>query len=135
MSYRTHATYLERMNKLGHSSETFIPPHGGYAGLLAYRKAVVVFQGTVRFCERFLDKRDRTIDQMIQAARSGETKHRRGEQSVRHFEGGRDKTDQCGSRQPGRAFRRLSRFFFVPSFRTNKASRLSFGQGCYIRTR
>src|SRR5438874_4114536 len=71
MSYRTHATYLERMNKLGHSSETFIPPHGGYAGLLAYRKALVVFQGTVRFCERFLDKRDRTIDQMIQAARSG----------------------------------------------------------------
>ena len=49
----------------------FIPPHGGYAGLLAYQKALVVFEGTVRFCERFLQKRDRTIDQMVQAARSG----------------------------------------------------------------
>jgi four helix bundle suffix protein len=52
-------------------SETFIPPHGGYAGLLAYQKALVVFQGTKRFCARFLEKRDRTVDQMIQAARSG----------------------------------------------------------------
>src|SRR5205814_774268 len=71
MSYRTHATYLERMNKLGHSSEICIPPHGGCAGLLAYWKALVVVQGPVRFCERFLDERERTIDQMIQAARSG----------------------------------------------------------------
>jgi S23 ribosomal protein. len=49
----------------------FIPPHGGYAGLLAYKKALIVFQGTCRFCERFLEKRDRTVDQMVQAARSG----------------------------------------------------------------
>src|SRR5438132_9791311 len=53
------------------ASETFIPPHGGYAGLLAYQKALVIFQGTVRFCGRFLERRDRTVDQMIQAARSG----------------------------------------------------------------
>jgi four helix bundle suffix protein len=55
----------------GAPSEGFIPPHGGYAGLLAYQKALIVFQGTVRFCERFLEKRDRTVDQMTQAARSG----------------------------------------------------------------
>ena len=59
------------MNRRGQASETFIPPHGGYAGLLAYQKALVVYQGTVRFCERFLGRRDRTVDQMIQAARSG----------------------------------------------------------------
>jgi len=59
------------MNKPNNASETFIPPPGGYADLLAYQKALVVFQGTVRFCERFLEKRDRTVDQMIQAARSG----------------------------------------------------------------
>src|SRR5262252_10192300 len=53
------------------SSEGFIPPHGGYAGLLAYQKTLIVFQGTVPFCERFFEKRDRTVDQMIQAARSG----------------------------------------------------------------
>lgn len=49
----------------------FIPPHGGYEDLLSFRKARIVCDGTVRFCERFLDRRDRTVDQMIQAARSG----------------------------------------------------------------
>jgi four helix bundle suffix protein len=55
----------------GEPREGFIPPHGGYAGLAAYQKALIVFQTTVRFCERFLEKRDRTFDQMVQAARSG----------------------------------------------------------------
>src|SRR5205807_5432411 len=59
------------MNKSMDVSETFIPAHGGYAGLLAHQKALVAFRGTVRFCERFLEKRDRTVDQMVQAARSG----------------------------------------------------------------
>src|SRR5205809_3827200 len=51
--------------------ERFIPPHGGYQNLLSYRKAEIVYDATVYFCGRFLDKRDRTYDQMIQAARSG----------------------------------------------------------------
>ena|ERR1700683_156997 len=49
----------------------FIPPHGGYQGLLSYRKAEVVYDLTYRFCQRFLDRGDRTVDQMVQAARSG----------------------------------------------------------------
>jgi len=49
----------------------FIPPHGGYANLLSYRKAEIVYDATVYFCGRFLDRRDRTRDQMVQAARSG----------------------------------------------------------------
>ena len=49
----------------------FIPPHGGYENLLSFQKARIVYDGTVRFCERFLNKRDRTYDQMVQAARSG----------------------------------------------------------------
>jgi four helix bundle suffix protein len=49
----------------------FIPPHGNYQELLSYQKAVVVFDLTYRFCQRFLIKGDRTIDQMVQAARSG----------------------------------------------------------------
>jgi four helix bundle suffix protein len=49
----------------------FIPSHGGYANLLSYRKAEIVYDATVFFCQRFLSKRDRTYDQMIQAARSG----------------------------------------------------------------
>ena len=51
--------------------EGFIPPHGGYANLLSYRKAETVYDATVYFCQRFLSKRDRTYDQMVQAARSG----------------------------------------------------------------
>ena len=52
-------------------TDGFIPPHGGYEELLSYQRAVIVYDGTVRFCERFLSKRDRTVDQMVQAARSG----------------------------------------------------------------
>ncbi len=52
-------------------AEHFIPPHGGYARLLSYRKAEIVYDATVYFCDRFVDRRDRTRDQMIQAARSG----------------------------------------------------------------
>jgi four helix bundle suffix protein len=59
------------MNKSGDSCEGLIPPHGGYAGLLAYQKALIVFEATARFTVRFLEKRDRTVDQMVQAARSG----------------------------------------------------------------
>lgn len=51
--------------------EGFIPPHGGYRNLLSFQHAEIVYDATVRFCERFLDKRDRTVDQMIQAARPG----------------------------------------------------------------
>ena len=52
-------------------ADGFIPPHGGYHDLLSYRKAVIVYDGTVRFCERFLKPYDRTVGQMVQAARSG----------------------------------------------------------------
>lgn len=49
----------------------FIPAHGGYKKLLSYQKAQIVYDATVYFCDRFLSKRDRTHDQMVQAARSG----------------------------------------------------------------
>jgi len=53
------------------SANGFIPPHGNYRELLSYQKAEVVYDITFRFCHKFLAKGDRTIDQMIQAARSG----------------------------------------------------------------
>jgi four helix bundle suffix protein len=52
-------------------SPGFIPLHGNYRELLSYQKSEVAFEITFRFCQRFLNKGDRTIDQMIQAARSG----------------------------------------------------------------
>ncbi len=52
-------------------NEGFIPAHGGYENLLSYRKSLIIYDGTLIFCDRFLEKRDRTVDQMTQAARSG----------------------------------------------------------------
>jgi four helix bundle suffix protein len=52
-------------------TDSFIPAHGGYRNLLSYQKAEIVYDATVRFCQRYFDKRDRTVDQMVQAARSG----------------------------------------------------------------
>src|SRR5437879_3459818 len=40
--------------------EGFIPPHGGYENLLSYRKAEIVYDATVKFCDRFIDKKSRT---------------------------------------------------------------------------
>lgn len=67
-------------NHLGREAN-FIPPHGGYADLLSFQKARIVYDGTVRFCERFLNPRDRTCDQMIQAARSGKQNILEGSQA------------------------------------------------------
>ena len=52
--------------------DRFIPAHGGYEQLLSYQKAVIVFVGTCFFVKKWLPKYgDRTVDQMVQAARSG----------------------------------------------------------------
>ena len=48
-----------------------IPAHGGYRNLKSYQMAEIVYDATVKFCARFIDKRSRTYDQMVQAARSG----------------------------------------------------------------
>jgi four helix bundle suffix protein len=48
-----------------------IDPHGGYRSLKAYQTAEIVYDATVKFCERFINPRSRTTDQMVQAARSG----------------------------------------------------------------
>jgi four helix bundle suffix protein len=48
-----------------------IPPHGGYRKLRSFQCAQLVYDATVIFCGRFVEKRSRTHDQMVQAARSG----------------------------------------------------------------
>ena len=62
-------------------SDTFIPPHGGYQKLLSYHKALIVYDATVYFCNRFFRPRDRTHDQMVQAARSGKQNILEGSQA------------------------------------------------------
>lgn len=51
--------------------EGLIPKHGGYRNLKSFQIAQLVFDITVRFCERYIDRFSRTRDQMVQAARSG----------------------------------------------------------------
>src|SRR5438067_1587815 len=46
-------------------------PSGGYRKLRSYQVATVIYDATVSFCDRFVGKRSRTHDQMVQAARSG----------------------------------------------------------------
>ena len=53
------------------NSEKIIGPHGGYRNLRSFQTAQLIYDATVIFCERFIEKSSRTRDQMIQAARSG----------------------------------------------------------------
>ena len=48
-----------------------IPKHGGYRKLKSFQVAQLVYDLTVRFCDKYIDRRSRTHDQMVQAARSG----------------------------------------------------------------
>ena len=49
----------------------FLPQKGNYKKLIVYQKAECIYDITYYFAHKFLEKGDRTIDQMIQAARSG----------------------------------------------------------------
>ena len=55
----------------GKAPEPLIPQHGGYRNLKSFQVAQLVYDVTVRFCDRYIEKRSRTHDQMVQAARSG----------------------------------------------------------------
>jgi four helix bundle suffix protein len=52
-------------------AEALIPKHGGYRKLKSFQIAELAFDVTVRFCDKYIDRRSRTHDQMVQAARSG----------------------------------------------------------------
>ena len=51
--------------------DKLIPTHGGYRSLKSFQVAQLAYDVTVRFCDKFIDRRSRTHDQMVQAARSG----------------------------------------------------------------
>lgn len=53
------------------AGEPLIPKHGGYRKLKSFQVAQLIYDITVRFCDRYIEKRSRTRDQMVQAARSG----------------------------------------------------------------
>src|SRR6202008_1994566 len=53
------------------NTSKLISTHGGYRDLKSFQHAEIVYDATVYFCDRFIDRRSRTHDQMVQAARSG----------------------------------------------------------------
>ncbi len=59
------------MKEDNQNSKGFIPLHGGYKNLITYQKSEIIYDGTIYFTKRFFQRYDRTIDQMVQAARSG----------------------------------------------------------------
>ena len=61
--------------------ERLISPHGGYRELKSFQQAELVYDSTVKFCDRFIDRRSRTHDQMVQAARSGRQNIAEGSQA------------------------------------------------------
>lgn len=63
--YHSHSSHTSQDN------ERLLPPRGDYQTLLSFQTAEVIYDITFRFAHKFLCKSDRTIDQMIQAARSG----------------------------------------------------------------
>ena len=52
-------------------TKKIIPPHGGYRKLKSYQMTEIIYDATIAFCNRFIERRSRTRDQMVQAARSG----------------------------------------------------------------
>jgi four helix bundle suffix protein len=59
------------MTEENKNNKGFIPLHGGYKNLITYQKSEIIYDGTIYFTKRFFQKYDRTIGQMVQAARSG----------------------------------------------------------------
>ena len=57
--------------KVNDTSEHLLPPHGGYSKLVTYKLGLLIYDATAAFCEHYFDRKDRTFDQMVQAARSG----------------------------------------------------------------
>jgi len=52
-------------------AQPLIPPHGGYRRLKSFQLSQLVYDLTAQFCDEHIDRRSRTHDQMVQAARSG----------------------------------------------------------------
>ena len=68
---RKNASDGKYLSPDSHYAHPIIPPRGDYQTLLSYQKAEVIYDLTFRFAHKYLGRGDRTVDQMIQSARSG----------------------------------------------------------------
>lgn len=64
-------TDTDRNESCADVNDELLPPHGGYRTLKSFQVAQLVYDLTVRFCDKYIAPRSRTHDQMVQAARSG----------------------------------------------------------------
>lgn len=71
-----------QMNNQGSQKITFLPKHGHYRNLRVYQVTEIIYDITFYFTEHYLRKGDRTIDQMVQAARSGKQNIAEGNQAA-----------------------------------------------------
>lgn len=85
MTYRSYFLLDRRVSPIHNCPimppENLIPAHGGYRQLKSFQHAELVYDATVKFCDRFIDTRSRTHDQMVQAARSGRQNIAEGSQA------------------------------------------------------
>jgi four helix bundle suffix protein len=66
-----HTSHASHNSHSSESEDRLLPPRGDYQTLLSFQKAEIVYDITFRFAHKFLSRGDRTVDQMIQSARSG----------------------------------------------------------------
>jgi four helix bundle protein len=59
------------MSELEGNSRKKLRSSGGYRKTASFQTTTLIYDATVWFCEKFMDPRSRTVDQMVQAARSG----------------------------------------------------------------
>lgn len=81
----------------------FIRQGKDYTSLICYKKAVIIYDITYYFAHKYLERGDRTVDQMIQAARSGQAEYSGGQHRRHHVDGDGDKAHQREPRQSARA--------------------------------
>ena len=73
-SQETHSSHKSHSSHSSHQSPSqrpIIPPRGDYQTLLSFQKAEAIYDITFRFAHKYIGRGDRTVDQMIQSARSG----------------------------------------------------------------
>ena len=70
-SHSSHKSHQPAPSTPAPDPNRLLPPRGDYQTLLSFQKAEVVYDITFRFAHKYLGRGDRTVDQMIQSARSG----------------------------------------------------------------
>lgn len=84
--WRSQSNLSSRSNQSSQNYQgaptTFLPQHGHYRHLRVYRVTEIIYDITFYFTQHYLGRGDRTVDQMVQAARSGKQNIAEGNQAA-----------------------------------------------------